>query len=132
MNEEKQFVRNEDGTYTVPGAVVTVSTIFHSDSTEGAVHNLINLVGEANAITLGEFVYSIETYKHEFLLGMLAEGWRSNLPLRPVLDVLLLLDRNFTLRALVAQRVCTASPDLAKHLLPFYRATSGLEGIGGA
>lgn len=132
MDDEKRFVRNIDGTSTVPGAVVTVSTIFNAGSTEGAVTNLLNLIGESNAITLGEFAASIDALPQPYLLGMLAEGWRSKLPLRPVLDVLLLLDRNFTLRALVAQRVCTVTPELAAHLLPFYRKTSGLDGINGA
>lgn len=120
----RTFERDADG-MIVPASVVTVSKVFCSDSTQDAVHQLIQLIGEDGALRLGEYVESMHGTQ-AFLLGILAEGWRSTLPLRPVLEVLLLLDGQFTLRALIAQRICTMNPPLAEYLLPFYKATSGV------
>ena len=122
----RKFDRNDDGTMVVPVAVVVVGEIFNASPAGDAVRHLIALVGEDGAIDLGEYAASFDGRAHTALLGSLAEGWRSTLPLRPVVEVLLLLDPRITLKALVAQRVCRTNPALTEHLLPFYKATSGV------
>lgn len=126
MEENRKFARNDDDGMIVPPIVALVAAVFESSSTTNAILRLIELVGEDGAIGLGEYAESFNGRTLNSLLGSLAEGWRCSLPLRPVLELLLLLDPRVTLKALIAQRVCRVNPALTEHLLPFYRATSGV------
>lgn len=130
-----EFTRNEDGTIEVPVGVVDVAAIFFLGGTESAVANLVSLIGEEAAIRLGEYAASLAQLTHPQLLGCLSEGWTSLTPLAPIIELLQKLDPCFTLRALLAQRLCSSYRDGWIHfsgtltvgqLLPFYATCAGL------
>lgn len=123
MNE---FTRNADGTIEVPLGVLDVAAIFFLSGTEGAVANLVSMLGEEQAIRLGEYAAQLTNLEHPELLGCLCEGWQSTAPLDPTIELMQRLAPCFTRRALIAQRVCRDNPKLTAKLLPFYQVTSGL------
>lgn len=132
-----QFTRNPDGTIQVPAGVIDVAAIFALGSTHNSVTKLVALVGEEQAILLGEYAEVLSRLSHPQLLGCLSEGWTSTRPLAPIVELLQKLDPCFTLRALLAQRLCSDYRDGFIHfsgtltvsqLLPFYVTTSGLDG----
>lgn len=132
-----QFIRNTDGTVQVPAGVVDVASIFALGNTHNAVAKLVDLIGEAAAIELGIYAETLAKLTHPQLLGCLSEGWTSTKPLAPIIELLLKLDPCFTLRALLAQRLCSDYRDgwiyfsgtlTVGQLLPFYMTCSGLDG----
>lgn len=126
-----EFVRNSDGSITVPAGVLEVAAVFFGSDPGSNIQHLIELVGEANALALGNYAASLSGRAQPELLGMICEGWLSaTLPLSPVLKVLGQIDGKFTLRVLIAQRVCRGTPGLADHLIPFYKTASGLGNVG--
>lgn len=132
-----QFIVNEDGTVQIPVGVVDVAAIFYMGGTHSAVSKLVALIGEEQAIRLGEYASTLAQLTHPQLLGCLCEGWTSSKSLAPIVELLQKLDHCFTLRALLAQRLCSAYREGFVHfsiilpvsqLLPFYATMSGLDG----
>lgn len=131
-----QFTRNADGTVEVPLGVVDVAACFALGSTQYSVAKFVELVGgEATAIELGNYAEELAKLTHPQLLGCLCEGWASLTPLAPIVELLLKLDKVFTLRALLAQRLCSDYREgfvyfsfnlPVNKLLTFYATTSGL------
>lgn len=118
--------RNLDGTASAPAGAGDVAAIFQAGDTEAAILNLVDLFGEDQEKQLGAYAEKLAALAHPVLLGMLCEHWQSNVSIAPVINLLERIDPRFTLRALVAQRVCRGNPGLAAKLLPFYRIASGL------
>lgn len=132
-----QFVRNPDNTIQVPAGVVDVAACFALGGTHHSVTKLVDLIGEEAAIELGEYAETLAKLSHSQLLGCLCEGWTSTRPLAPIIELLQKLDPCFTLRALLAQRLCSSYREGFVHfsgtltvgqLLPFYATTAGLDG----
>lgn len=131
-----QFTRNPDGTAEVPSAVIHAAAIFALGNTDYIVTRLADLFGEEQALAMGEYAEVLSKFSHPQLLGFLGEGWTSERPLAPIVELLLKLDPVFTLRAVLAQRLCStyragfvhfAITATVGQLLPFYATTSGLD-----
>lgn len=131
-----QFIRNEDGTIQVPVGVLHVAHIFHFGDTPDAIAKLISLIGESQAIQLGEFAASLAPLTHSQLLSRLCEGWSSPIRIPPIIELLERLAPETTLRAVLAQRLCGRFEDgtvkfstvlNVENLLPFYRGVCGLD-----
>lgn len=110
------------------GTASDVAAIFRAGDTEGAIVNLTDLFGDDQERQLAGYAEMLAALAHPDLLGMLCEGWQSDVSLGPIINLLERLGPRFTLRALVAQRVCLGNPALVAKLLPFYRIVSGLVG----
>lgn len=130
-----QFIRNEDGSIQVPVGVVDVAAIFNLGDTHSAVSKLVDLIGEEQAILLGEYAASLAQLTHPQLLSRLCEGWSNGLQIAPVIELLERLAPNTTLRAVLAQRLCGRYEEGAVRFstvlhvesrLPFYRGVCGL------
>lgn len=134
---QTEFVRNPDGTFEVPNGVISAAAIFGLGGPDYIVSRLITLFGEAQALAMGAYAESLSKFSHAQLLGFLGEGWVSERPLAPIIELLQRLDPVFTLRAVLAQRLCSsyragfihfASTPTVGQLLPFYATCAGLDG----
>lgn len=123
----KKFIRNNDGTMTIPGCVLDIAPIFYSPAGESALDNLIALVGEDGCLTIGEYILAFCNSTQPELMGMLCEGFATDTPLNPIVKLLEKLPPIITLRALVTQKLCQSSPGLIEYVSPFYKAISGVK-----
>ena len=122
------ITRNDDGSIaTVPTALLDLVPIFGITGVHYiSIQALIERLGEARCNALAEYAESLAGLTFREYAGMLAEGWYSETPIGPVIDLLEKLDGRITFRAVVAQRLGQTDAQLAAMLSGFYLTASGL------